>query len=100
MNVNKILLNTISLNHVGLNIIGVSSSKKREPTPTYLSCFGNGVWEDEGIWFNTDTWKSEIQYQPFLATGYWNNEGMFRFSDKFNFGEQIKKKQRKTNNRI
>lgn len=86
MEVNKIYLNTIRLNQVGLNLAGVRTSKKREPTPTYLSCFGNGVWEDEGRWFNTDTWKSEIQNQPFLPTGFWNNEGIYRFKDAFNFG--------------
>lgn len=90
MDINKIYLNVIRLNKVFLGLLGFKEGKKQESIPTYLSCFGNGVWEDEGKWFNSDTWKSEIQYQPFLATGYWNDEGLYRFKDKIKFEEESK----------
>lgn len=54
--------------------------------PTYLSCFGNGIWEDEGYWINEDVWKNENTNPPFLNSGIWNNEGVFRFKDTFSFG--------------
>ena len=72
---------------VGLryNVRNPSSDGKVEPS-TYLSCFGTGVWEEEGYWLGSDTWKNEGTNTPFLPTGIWNNEGVYRFKDKFNFG--------------
>lgn len=54
--------------------------------PTYLSCFGTGIWENEGYWLGKDTWKNSSSEPPFLRTGIWNDEGKFRFSDKLSFG--------------
>ena len=89
MELNRVILNTIRLSHVGLNLVGVKKCGKQKPAPTYLSCFGNGIWEDEGRWFNSDTWKNVIQNQPFLSTGFWNNEGIYRFKDAFNLGSSF-----------
>lgn len=72
---------------VGLrcNVRNPSSDGKVTP-PAYLSCFGTGIWEEEGYWFGSDTWKNEGTNTPFLSTGAWNNEGVYRFKDPFNFG--------------
>ena len=72
---------------VGLryNVRNPSSDGKVTP-PTYLSCFATGIWEEEGYWFGSDTWKNEGTNPPFLPTGVWNNEGTYRFKDPFNFG--------------
>lgn len=72
---------------VGLryNVRNPSSDGKLTP-PTYLSCFGTGIWEEEGYWFGRDTWKNEGTNPPFLPTGVWNNEGVYRFKDPFKFG--------------
>lgn len=54
--------------------------------PTYLSCFGTGIWENEGYWFNSETWKYESTNPPFLSTGVWNYEGTYRYKDKISLG--------------
>ena len=53
--------------------------------PSYLSCFATGIWEDEGRWFGNDLWSMEPKEYPFIRTGLWNMEGIFRFKDKFSF---------------
>lgn len=92
MELNKVSINTIKLNQALLSHVGERKDKKRNQTITYLSLFGNGVWEDEGRWFNSDTWRNEIQNQPFLSTGFWNNEGIYRFKDAFSYSEKLKAK--------
>ena len=54
--------------------------------PSYLSCYGTGVWENEGYWFNSETWKYESTNPPFLSTGVWNYEGTYRYKDKISLG--------------
>ena len=79
----------------GLNIkIGISLSTfplkvhrgGSSEFPSYLSCFGTGIWENEGYWINENVWKFQSQNPPFLRTGIWNNEGRYRFKDNFMFG--------------
>ena len=81
----------------GLNIkIGISLSTfplkvhrgGSSEFPSYLSCFGTGIWEMEGIWKDNDKWYYENQFYPFLRTGYWNNEGVFKFNDEFKFQQE------------
>lgn len=82
-------LNIIRLNHVGFNGISLNSTvstPKQTESPTFLSAFGTGIWEDEGYWFDTDKWRNEPQNAPFLSMGVWNNEGVYRFRDNFSFG--------------
>lgn len=67
------------------NIIG-NGRKELTKNPYYLSCYGTGIWEMEGYWFNNDTWKMNPIQIPFLITGIWNDEGIYRFKDAFSFG--------------
>lgn len=55
-------------------------------SPTFLSAFSTGIWEDEGYWFDADRWKNGPQNVPFLSMGVWNNEGIYRFRDNYSFG--------------
>lgn len=75
----------LGLRYISRNPI---SSNKFIP-PSYLSCFGTGIWENEGYWFGDDTWKNKSTNPPFLPNGVWNNEGVYRFKDKFNFGQSF-----------
>lgn len=57
--------------------------------PSYLSCFANGIWEEEGIWKHNDTWSFQNKMMPFLGTGIWNNEGTFSFGDRIKVQEVV-----------
>lgn len=71
---------------VGLRYPTPNLMKGKISPPTYLSCFGTGIWEMEGVWLSEDKWKMEGTNPPFLPTGIWNDEGIYRFKDEFNFG--------------
>lgn len=71
---------------VGLRYPAPYTARGKIIPPTYLSCFGTGIWEMEGIWISEDTWEMQSTNPPFLPAGIWNNEGVFRFKDEFNFG--------------
>lgn len=75
---------------IGLRYADFSPILKGNPNPpTYLSCFGTGIWENEGYWLNDDVWKGESTNPPFLPSGVWNNEGVYRYKDSFSFGSSF-----------
>ena len=58
--------------------------------PSYLSCYGTGIWENEGYWFNSETWKYGSTNPPFLSTGIWNYEGRYRYADRIKVEQDVK----------